>query len=267
MPDKSFIFGLSLKGSISDLNSIFKAVDVSPFKHLEVSGIFIDWLSESNTRNFNLSNARFEISSISNIIPSNIAGEIAGRGLGIQRDFALSFSDTLELIGKYSITKCSMDINLESSFVKADNIESKVLLLKKITPELIRKKIKMLLPIRIPSILNIDISRYPVFARQVMNPNLEFAVDIHPHEFRVKPDPVSLLKLLRFKLGLVSFVYEPESGNYFVPKLLTPWLEALEELQYSGLVFITPRTTKSDIFASEISKLSHLVEDLNGVYE
>jgi hypothetical protein len=100
-----------------------------------------------------------------------------------------------------------------------------------------------------------------------MNPNFEFALDIHPHEFRVKPDPLKLLEPLRFKLGMVSFEYEPESGNYFVPKLLEPWLDALKTLAYDGPVLLAPRTSRSEVFAAEIPKLVKFTELLDGDFE
>jgi hypothetical protein len=267
MSDKKNIFGISLKSSVPNLNPFFKAVDVSAFKIFEVSGDFVNWFSDADSHLFNLNKARFNIISVSNIIPPNIAGEIAGRPFTIQSNFFNSFREIMKLLHQTSIKYCTMDINLDKELANSLDYEKKVFLMKKLTPQLFFNKVNMLLPIRIPSVLNINLADYPLFSRKIMNPNFEFALDIHPHEFRVKPEPLEMLKPLRFKIGLVSFEYEPESGNYFVPKLLEPWLEALELLAYNGPILLAPRTSKSEVFAAEIPKLVNFVEALNGEFQ
>jgi len=267
MSKKKNTFGLSLKGSVSDLNSVFKAVDVSAFKIFEVSGDYIDWLADSNNRGFNIDKASFSVISVSNIIPPNIAGEVAGSSASIKNEFINSFRDTVNLIQNSTVKYCTADINLEKELSSAADYQPKVLLMKKLTPALFYNKLTFLLPVRIPSVLKVNTADYPLFARKVMNPYFDLALDIHPHEFRIKPEPLKILEPLRFKLGLVSFEYEPESGNYFVPKLLEPWLEALNHFAYNGPVLLAPRTSKCEVFAAEIPKLVKFVEQMHGDFE
>ena len=93
-----------------------------------------------------------------------------------------------------------------------------------------------------------------------MNPNLKLAIEIHPHEFRKKQNPVDVLKPFKYKIGMFSFIYEPEAGNYLVDKLLTPWLDALQDLSYSGVIVFAPLTSKPEVFSRELIELTDLIQ-------
>ena len=265
MLNKKFTYIPGIKSLGNDLNAVFKAMQLSSFDSLLVSADIFEWLDSPNNKssswsNFDLNQANFKILSVSDILPQGIASEIAFQNKGIIRDFVNNTDSLLDTLLDLEIDSCSLNLSLESVFKEPEKEKLLVDLFKKISPYLIRKKITMLLPVRIPSIYSVDFDCYPLFIRKIMNPDMKLVIEIYPHEFRVKQNPLEVLKPFIYKIGMVNFIYEPEAGNYLVDKLLIPWLDALEKLSYKGLVVLTPRTAKAEVFANELKKLTKLLE-------
>ena len=265
MLNKKFTYIPGIKSLGNDLNAVFKVIQLSSFDALLVSSDLFEWLDSRNDKSsswskFDLDQANFKILSVLDIVPQGIASEVAYQNKPIVRDFINNIDCMLDKLLNLGINSCSLNLSLENAFKVSEKEKLTLDLLKKISPYLIRKKVTMLLPVRIPSIYPVDFNRYSLFIRKVMNPDLKLVIEIYPHEFRVKQNPIEVLKPFIYKIGMVNFIYEPEAGNYLVDKLLISWLDALEELSYEGVVVLTPRTAKAEVFANELKKLIKLME-------
>jgi len=265
MLNKNFTYLPALKTLGNDLNAIFKAVHLSSFKSLILPADLFDWLDMQKNNNsswsqFDLNNANFKILSVLDIIPEHFAAEVPMQNKTIIRNFINNFDSLLDQLVRLKINSCSLNLNLENAFKIHEKEIAAVELLKKISPYLIRKNISMLLPVRIPSVFSVDFEKYSFFHRNIMNPNMKLSIEIHPHEFRIKQNPLEVLKPFKYKIGMFSFIYEPEAGNYLVDKLLTPWLDALQELSYNGIIVFAPLTAKPEVFSRELTKLTDLIQ-------
>lgn len=268
MAKEELKFGISLIGEIAKYIDPMKIIDVSIFDLVELPGAYLDARRERN--NFNSANdifsvfdeekRRFKIVSISDVAAANITGEMAEQSKKIQTDFIENMRIAIDDIHKLGINRCTLNISPENSFENPEKRKNKVNLLKKICPLLIEKEMAVSLPVRIPAAIGVDFTQYPMLLREAMCPNLKLAINVHPHEIKDKHDPMEILRPFRFLMDSLSFIYEPDAGNYLVGKLLDPWFKILQELNYTGTIFLVPRTTQTATFGREIERLSDLVK-------
>jgi len=85
---------------------------------------------------------------------------------------------------------------------------------------------------------------------------INLAINIHPHETLKLGTPYELLEEFRFFIDSISFVYEPETGNTLVKKLIDPWLDALAKLDYTGEIIFHPRVSNLENFRKSVDNLT-----------
>lgn len=261
-------FGISLMGGIEKYIDAMKIIDISIFTRIELPGAYLDNRRERNSFDsqndlftvFNQEKRRFQVISVSDIAAANIAGEMDQQSKKIQDDFISNMRKAIDDLITLHIKQCTLNISPEDSFSNETRKRAKIKLLKKICPLLIEKGITVSLPVRIPSATGIDFSNYPSLLRETMCPNFKLAVNIYPHEIKNDHIPFDLLRNFRFLMNKVSFIYEPDAGNYLVDKLLNPWFKVLEEFNYDKTVFFTPRTNNIVTLGREMERLSDLVK-------
>lgn len=261
-------FGISLIDEMERYIDAMKIIDISLFDLIELPGGYLDARRERNSFDstndifsaFDENKRRFKVISVSDIATANIAGEMSEQSTKIQNDFVEKIRAAIVNLTELNITQCTLNISPENSFANPEKRKNKVKLLKKIGPLLIENGITVSLPVRIPAAIGIDFTQYPAFLRETMCPNIKLALNIHPHEIKDKHEPLDQLKPFRFLMDSISFVYEPDSGNFLVEKLLKPWFEILEKFQFSKPVFFVPRTASIANLGREIARLSDLVK-------
>jgi len=271
MSDKTDLkFGISLSGGLHEWISALKIIDVSIFDKVELPGECMDSRAnrsslESTTNDifkiFAQNKRRFEVISVTDIAPAVISGEMAEQSSGIREDFVENIRLSLTELAKLGIKACSLNIAPETTFDNEEKRERKIMLLKRITPFLYDKKINLSIPVRMPSVSDLDFGNYLTFAREAMSPYIKLSANIHPHEIKNKKTPAELLCPFRFLMDSISFIYEPEAGNILVDELMMPWFELLDKYQFSGTVIFVPRTSNIAIFSREISRITSIMEN------
>ena len=112
--------------------------------------------------------------------------------------------------------------------------------------------------------LNTTGAQYRQFLNNLVINNIAFSLDIHPHELAGKEfSPENILRMLRFDIGIVRFIYEPEIGNHLVPKALTPWLDYLHHIAYHGDIIFCPAGGDAELFEQEYYNISQLSEQIS----
>lgn len=262
-------FAISLSGGIDEWISALKIVDVSFFELIELPGECMDSRAKRSSLDaigkdifkiFNPKKSNFKVISITDIAPPSIAGEMPEQGSKIIEDFIENIRIALYDMDKLGINSCSLNIGFENLFANEEKRDKTVQLLKRITPFLFDKKINLSLPVRVPAGSDINPEYFPAFTREIMSPWVKLAINIHPHEIKNQKTPEEMLKPFRFQMHSVHFIYEPEAGNFLVPKLMTPWFELLEKYQFSGQVIFVPRTSNISIFSRETERITSILK-------
>ena len=262
-------FAISLSGGIKEWVSALKIVDSSLFDKVELPGVCIDDnlknLSGSDIfKEFPEDKRNFEVISVTDIAPATISGEIADQSRAIIDDFIENIRISLRKLDRFGIQQSTLNISPENAFENEERRMRQVKLIKQITPTLSDKRLKLSIPVRIPSVNNTDPGNFPAFLREIMSPNIKLAINIHPHEIKNQDSPENLLRPFRFLMDSISFIYEPEAGNLLVDKLLDPWFKILGKHLFSGTVIFMPRTANIAIFRKEVKRISGIIAQ-NGI--
>lgn len=262
-------FGISLSGGLNEWVPALKIIDVSIFDLVDLPGAIIDSRLKRTSfdtadsdifKTFSPEKRNFEITSVSDISPATIAGEVADQNSKIINDFVEKIRHSMNELQKLKINTCSLNISPETVFNNEEKREKRVKLLKRITPFLYEYKINLSIPVRIPAVAEINVKTFPSFIREAMSPNIKLALNIYPHEIKNQHPPNELLCPFRFLMNSVNFIYEPEAGNFLVDKLMDPWFDLLEEYQFQGAVMFIPRTSSITIFSREVERISSIIK-------
>ena len=268
MKRKDLKFAISLSGGIKEWVSALKIVDSSPFDKVELPGACMDDNLKSPDcdilKNFPEDKRTFEVVSVTDIAPATISGEIADQNSAIIDNFIKNIRISLDKLERIGIAQGTLNISPENAFENEEKHVKQIKLLKQIIPTLSDKRLKLSIPVRIPSVNNTDPGNFPAFLRETMSPNIKLAIKVHPHEIKNQNSPENLLQPFRFLMTSISFVYEPEAGNLLVDKLLDPWLNILEKHIFPGIVVFVPRTANIAIFNREVERLSGIIAG-NGI--
>ncbi len=97
-----------------------------------------------------------------------------------------------------------------------------------------------------------------------MCPNIGFVLSVHPHELAGREfKPAEMLHWLRFDTRMIHFVYEPETGNRLVSRLITPWTELRREFRLDLPCLVLPLMSRPETLEHELPILKDLFSTFN----
>lgn len=139
-----------------------------------------------------------------------------------------------------------------------------LVLINELTADLNGHSARLLTPARIPEPEPIPGDFFNRLLCDARNPFLSLVCDVHPHELAGKEySPAELLQPIKFDLKVLRFIYEPETGNRLVRKLVEPWTAYLRKNSLPVDLIFCPLATNPEIFEKEIFKLAEMVAELN----
>lgn len=200
------------------------------------------------------------------LMPSELTRDIAVQSDRIKTYFLQQMAVLLENAGRFEAAGVVVDFGLESCFGDPPRRRENIALIKRLTADLLRNNLKLLLPVRVPFLPEADNSAEPYlnFRRELMCPNIGFAIDVHPHEMAGRElNLAEMLHWLRFDTALVHFIYEPETGNRLVGKLLQPWLELGREFHWDVPFLVLPLMSRGETVENELPVLKDLFLTFN----
>jgi hypothetical protein len=230
---------IGISSSIKDIDQCLHTLEESFLYDIEIPGVWLDTPGILDK----IEESKLNIVGVTNLIESSVSASIADYNKTIQQGFIEKLILLMNRLEGLYIDRFSIETGFETIFKDPNKVAKRVTLLKNIAPYLYRKNIEMVIPVRIPGISEIPRGKYASFLRGSMCSNIKLALNIHPHETLKIGDPYKLLEEFRFFIKTVSFVYEPETGNTLVKKLIDPWFEALAKLDYEGDIIFHPRVS------------------------
>ncbi len=189
------------------------------------------------------------------LMPSELTREIGMQSDRIKTHFLQQMAVLLDAAGQLGATGVVVDFGLESCFEEPQRRYETVTLIKRLAADLLRNNLYLLLPVRVPFLAEAKgtSEAYLGFLTELMCPNIGFAIDVHPHELAGRElNLVDMLHWIRFDVRLVHFIYEPETGNRLVNRLLQPWLEVGREFQWQLPYLVMPLMSRSETVENEL---------------
>lgn len=202
------------------------------------------------------------------LLPQNVTSEIVVQHPKIIHGFQKEMHRLLSEVAFHNGSAVTVDFGLEPCFIDQKRRNSLIRLLSLIASDLLSMKITLLLPVRVPYMDNVTPEHYLAFKRDTLCPNIQFSLEIHPHELAGRCIDINEhLHWLFFELRCVKFIYEPETGNRLTAKPLLIWLDFLKKNRFNGSVFFRPVTSRPEIFEHEIAYLEKLIPELKNSLE
>jgi hypothetical protein len=233
-------------------------IAVTPFKAVEISGGI---LANEQTMNSPLFTQAERIH-LRRLVESPVTRTITEHSEKIKQSFINHFSNIIQ-ISRSDITSTTFDFGIEQSLSNPQLRAQLIHFIKRLAPAIIPAPFTILLPVRVPFHAGENSTGQANFLRDLVVSNIAFSLDIHPHELAGHQfDPASFLRLLRFDIGLIRFIYEPATGNRLVEKVLSPWLDYLVQIDYRGDIIFCPASGDHEIFEHEYANLAQLCAKL-----
>lgn len=202
---------------------------------------------------------------LNDLLPTALTREIAMQDQRIQENFLTEFSFLLDRAKNAEASGIIVDFEFESCFSDTVRGAATNSLLKRLSADLLRTECRLLLPIRFPFNPEVKGSseKYLNCLRKLMSPQLGFVLNVYPHELAGQElDLQKLLHWIRFDTDLIRFVYEPETGNRLVPRLLKPWLKLIKDFELDVPLMAAPFFEHSETMEYELLVLRDLFVNL-----
>lgn len=200
------------------------------------------------------------------LLPVELTREIASQNNRIKQNFLERTAALLDTASQLGSNTVVVDFGLENCFADEARSDDTAVLIRQLSADLIRNNISMLLPVRVPFYpeANGSSEDYLNFLNKIMCPNIGFALNVYPHELAGRDiDFDEMLHWLRFNTRLVRFIYEPETGNRLVRKLLQPWFEIGTKYQWNCPYLVVPLMSRPETLENELVILREFFLTLN----
>ncbi|MDD2403249.1 MAG: hypothetical protein PHI56_01745 [Victivallaceae bacterium] len=204
------------------------------------------------------------------LFPIALTREIALQNQRIQDNFLCQCSSLMDCSARLESSGIIVDFEVESGFSDQNYHNATTALLKKLAADLLRTASTLLLPVRFPFKSEAEGSseKYLTTLKNLLSPQFGFVVNVYPHELAGKElDIQKLLHWLRFDTKAIRFVYEPETGNRLVKRLLTPWVKMIHSFGMDIPLIAAPMIEHSETLEYELLLLRDLFIDLHNENE
>jgi len=200
------------------------------------------------------------VANVTDIVPKTVSRGITLQTKAIKDEFATLLMESFDRIKLTEADSLTIDFGLDNRGKEDNNYEEKVLFLKSLAPHLYRNEMKIRLPARIPRSSDTYKAILPEFIRDSLCGLFRMELNVHPHEL-LDTIPMEHLAPYRFLMDSTSFAYEPEAGNFLVKKLLEPWFEALNELDFEGNIVFKPLVSSWESLDDAVDSLNDLLKE------
>jgi hypothetical protein len=191
-------------------------------------------------------------------MPKSVVRGIPYQSNTIKEEFFNLLLGIFSTMSEINVNSLTLDLEIDASTLDTNKKEQMILFLKTLGAHLYRHNIKVRLPLRIPAPPDGKISSIPSLIRKSMCGMFRIELNVHPHEM-LNESPLEHIHPYRFLADSISFVYEPEAGNFLVDKLLEPWLKALNEIDFQGDVIFKPMVSTWDNLDNAVDGLHPLL--------
>jgi len=254
-----FKYGISLVSVSENPLEIIGAVDTGIFKFVELTGV----QSELPGMPELLATKNLKIANVRDFIEKNLSVNVCDQTDKMKKEFISCFRAKLESFSEKFMERgksLSMDFSIENGLDSPLFEDSRIELVKKIALILYGGNTGFLVNARIPSAGKLSPAYLNSFLVKLMSANVSLSVDIHPHEVARKDDVDEIFRPFRFTAGQVNLVYEAESGNMLVEKLLDIWLAVLRKFDYRHSLIFCPVIKNPSHFISEMNRLGEMLQ-------
>ena len=174
---------------------------------------------------------------VEDLLDPAVARGVLAQPVRLRREFQARLAEAMGSLPESGVPSFSLDFDLSGIEHDGGRRAALCALLREIGPELFRRNLRLLLPVRIPAAADVDVERIPGLLREAMSPHILLAAEIHPHECAREAAPMSWLRPIRFQAVLARMEYDAEAGNRLTEALLRPWLAALAEMGLQDVCF------------------------------
>ncbi|MCP3968345.1 MAG: hypothetical protein GY750_02460 [Lentisphaerae bacterium] len=231
------------------------------FKIIELSATVLDSLSGPS---FRQGVKRFSDIYLRDLLDPAVSREVLDHSKQIITEFKNHFNRLVSQAGKSGVSAISADFDLERALQDPDYAENLKSILRIFSGAAFSAKCELLLPLRFPSPPgNFKTEDYLTFLTSAMVPQTGFSLDIHPHESVGKEPPCEdIARWIGYDVSVIRFIYEPETGNRLVPKLIEPWLHTLQKRRPKLKAIFVPVCKDPEFIKNEMKTLQDLVSNL-----
>lgn len=210
-----------------------------------------------------LHDSALRVVNVTSLAESNITRNIADQTAGAREEFFETANALLKKRFSFATPRFMLDMGLPQPH-HPENEASRIALLKRFHHALYHRDRDLLLPVRVPDVLDLsELSRrVHLVLWELMCEKIRVCLNIYPHEIKDALSPEAVYGQYRFELGVARLIYEPETGNHLTENLLTHWLKPLDDIGFDGPVIIAPVTCDFERFEREIAALSDILESL-----
>ena len=199
---------------------------------------------------------------ICNLFPLSLTRSISEQSSRIIDEFVSQFTEIIEKRDTYSFNSLTLDVEPGSVAGERECNSNRLSLLKRLGLKLSGKDITLCLPVRIPYATNDLAESSFKFLSELMCPDYQFCVDIHPHELPLDYSVDELMRWYQFDTKTIRFIYEPELGNNLVLDHLKPWIVFLTKNCFRGNIFFAPVISDETHLSHEITSLQSMIAEL-----
>ncbi len=193
-----------------------------------------------------------------------VSREVLDHSQKIINEFKSHFNHLISIAGKCGIAGFSTDFDLERALQHPQYAIQLAAILRIFAGAAYSADCEMLLPLRVPQPPGkFKTEDYLTFLTAAMLPQAGFSLDIHPHETAGKDSPCEeIVRWLGYDISVIRFVYEPETGNKLVTKLLEPWITAVKKRRCKIKAIFVPVCKEADAIENEMKILPGLISEL-----
>lgn len=252
----SFNYGISIAFSTETTKLVITHLDNSMFKVAQVTSLV--------ARSQAFQKIRFSSVDICNLFSRSFTNVIFEQSERIIDSFVSKFAEFTCQKEEYMYQSLTLDIELGMD--KNNHLyQNYIKVLKRLGAKLHEKDITLCFPVRIPYATNDTSKQSLTTLREIISPNCQFCVDIHPHELPPNYSVDDLMRWYQFYTKSIRFIYEPEIGNNLVVANIKPWLEYLKKRCFSGNIFFAPVISTEERFCEEIAHLQDIVSKVQEI--
>lgn len=259
MDDSLFEYGISLVYGPENPFEIAEVIDTAVFKSVELTGAQTELPGMPEL----LASKKIKIANVKDFIDRTLSVNVCDQTDKIKKEFISCFSAKIGLFSERFTAhgkSLSMDFSIENGLGSPLFEDSRIALVKKIALILYDKEMGLLINARIPLAGNVPPAYFNSFLMKLMSMNVSLSVDIHPHEIGKKDNVEEIFRPFRFTAGQVNLVYEAESGNMLVEKLLEVWFAVLRKFDYRRTLVFCPVIRNPSHFISEMNRLGDMLQ-------
>lgn len=205
---------------------------------------------------------RFKSVHAGSIIDRSLSSYVLSASRSIQDDFVAECEKVMEKLARRGLRSMTMDFGMNTVLASPELRSGALEILRRLAPGLVRLKITLMLPFRIPALTSVRPADMSAFLRESMIPNLKVSLDIHPHELHSDFTVKDAAGTLPYEARSVFFTYDADCGNRLMKQHLQPWFDAFAFIGFRGPYFLCPYSKNHRLSVPEAESFIKLVSDL-----